>query len=91
MIDQGTIAKIDAGVTRSAFLDRHGFFAKECDTLHHVNVQFSDGSLLTISAVDFDSLSVKRQDKIREAGAGVTIAGVEPGQSWWDRFTGCFR
>lgn len=86
MIDQGTILKIDAGVTRSAFLDKHGFFAKEEDCLHHVNVEFSDGSMLTLSRVDFDSLTARRQDKIREAGVSVTVKGHEPGTSWWDRF-----
>lgn len=88
MIDQGTIMKIDAGVARSAFLDRHGFFAKASETLHHVNVEYSDGSLQTLSAADFDSLSAARQEKIRNAGTGVTIEGVEPGKSWWDRFCG---
>ena len=91
MIDQGTLLKIDAGVARSAFLDKRGFFAKASEQLHHVNVEYSDGSLQTLSAADFDSLSAKRQDKIRNAGSGVTIDGVEPGQSWWDRFTGCFK
>lgn len=91
MIDQGTILKIDAGVVRSAFLDKQGLFAKEERTLYRVNVEYSDGSTGTLSASDFNALSVTRQDKIRNAGTGVTIEGVEPGQSWWDRFSGCFR
>ena len=91
MIDQGTILKIDAGVARSAFLDKHGMFAKESDTLHHVNIEYSDGTFQSLSLADFDSLSAARQEKIRNAGSGVTIQGVEPGTSWWDRFTSCFK
>ena len=91
MIDQGTIAKIDAGVTRSAFLDRHGLFAKEECTLYRVNVEYSDGTAGAMTAAEFNSLNERRKDKIRNAGTGITVEGVEPGTSWWDRFTSCFK
>ena len=91
MIDQGTLMKIDAGVTRAAFLDRHGLFAKEEDQLSRVNVEYSDGSAQSFTAAEFEQLNSTRQDKIRNAGVGVVVEGVEPGVSWWDRFRGCFK
>lgn len=56
-------------VALSAFIDRNGLFAKEPEQLHHVNIQFEDGDTVTLTADEFNSLSVENQDAIRNAGA----------------------
>ena len=65
------IAKIKAReVNRTAILTKHGTFAKSPDEVHHVNLEFDDLSVGTISRDDYyKRLNVGDRDEVNNGGA----------------------